>query len=319
MSHFVTVIGTIFIDCKGFAKQTYEAASRNLGSIQFVHGGVGRNVAENLANLDIVTSFVSTVDQSGIGNEVLTRLEKSGVQVANVKAIPVAGMGMWLAILDESGNLAGSISQMPNLDHLSDLLLSKADSIVQSSSHIVLEMDLNEPISSQIIQLAKKYKKPVYGIPGNLEVVLQYPTLLEGLACFICNHHEAGKLFLNELSELTPDAVLQLTKEYVQTSQLRSMVVTLGEKGSVYYDAIQQVGGFQPVFPVNLVDSSGAGDAFFSGTVMGLIRGFTLKESVVCGTKVAGWTIESEENNCQTLRQQTAYDPFFQFLSVPMV
>ncbi|RCW48035.1 pfkB family carbohydrate kinase [Paenibacillus prosopidis] len=89
-----------------------------------------------------------------------------------------------------------------------------------------------------------------------------------------------------------------------------SMVATLGEKGAVYYPQTKEV-GYQPVFPVKLVDSSGAGDAFFSGTVMGLVKGLSLKEAVICGTKVAGWTIESAENICPELPIRLKQDEFF--------
>ncbi|WJH35158.1 hypothetical protein N6H14_03425 [Paenibacillus sp. CC-CFT747] len=34
-------------------------------------------------------------------------------------------MGLWLAILDENGNLAGSISQMPELEHFERLVAEK--------------------------------------------------------------------------------------------------------------------------------------------------------------------------------------------------
>jgi len=53
----------------------------------------------------------------------------------------------------------------------------------------------------------------------------------------------------------------------------------LGSKGSVYYDTFSKTVGPQGVFPVNMVDSSGEGDVFFSGTVMGLIRELPLGRS----------------------------------------
>ena len=77
----IAVIGTVFIDCKGFAGKGYNPFGRNLGSVKFVHGGVGRNVAENLALLNQKILFVSTVDNSALGNEVIKRLRKSKVNL----------------------------------------------------------------------------------------------------------------------------------------------------------------------------------------------------------------------------------------------
>lgn len=312
MNPTVTVIGTIFIDCKGFAANVYRAAGRNLGQIQFVHGGVGRNVAENLASLQLNTTFVSTLDSTGMGREVSIRLQKSGINTNYLQERTHGGMGMWLAILDEKGNLAGSISQMPNLDYLDELLIAQADSIIRNSDHIVLELDLNETISRRIVETAARYNKPVYGIPGNLDVILKHPDLLHSLDCFICNDHEAGRLLNEPLEDASPERLIELLKHFVDSCSMRSMVITLGEKGSVFYDSASGSSGYQPVFPVELKDSSGAGDAFFSGTIMGLIRRLSLRDAVICGTKVAGWTIESAESTCLDLAQKAETDSFFQ-------
>ncbi|MDF2648849.1 MAG: psuK [Paenibacillus sp.] len=307
----VLVLGTIFIDCKGFAEQHYHPTTRNLGNIQFVHGGVGRNVAENLANLHVATCFASSVDASAIGKEVIERLRKSKVNTNYVIETKQLGMGMWLAILDEKGDLAGSISQMPDLTLLQDLISRKGKEMIGQSTHITLELDLNFQIAHSIIKLAVEEKKPIYGVPGNLDVLLRHRELLDHLDCFICNNFEADLFFELAFTNLTIAQKLESLIQFVDRTGMGSMVVTLGEKGAVYYNPQTKEMGYQPVFPVKLVDSSGAGDAFFSGTVMGLVKGLTLKEAVICGTKVAGWTIESTENTCLDLPTKIKEDEFF--------
>ncbi len=79
------------------------------------------------------------------------------------------------------------------------------------------------------------------------------------------------------------------------------MVVTMGSHGSVYYDGKNDSMGFCPPYPANVVDTSGAGDAFFSGTVMGLTRHLPLEEAVRYGAKLASMTIESKENSCPVM------------------
>lgn len=314
MSALVTVVGTIFMDCKGFAQTAYHPAGRNLGTVRFVHGGVGRNVAENLARLGVPVALASSVDASGLGDEIVGRLEQAGVRTEYVLRASSRGMGMWLAILDENGNLAGSISHMPDLDHFRELVASRGEQFVRQSSHIAIEMDLDEQITGRVIELARKHNRPVYGIPGNLDVISKHPELLRGMECFICNDIEGSKLTGTDLTQLDTAALRQRLAAFADSAGLRSMVMTLGAKGAVYYDAAAQQSGHQPVFPVRVVDTTGAGDAFFSGTVMGLVRGLPLRDAVVCGTKVAGWTIESAENNCQELGERVQQDELLQKL-----
>ena len=102
-------MGTVFVDCKGFSAVHYDPQGRNVGSVKFVHGGVGRNVAENIGRLGLPTSLVSSVDKGSIGNDVVDRLAASGVGSAFLARTDTGGMGMWLAVMDENGELAGSI------------------------------------------------------------------------------------------------------------------------------------------------------------------------------------------------------------------
>jgi pseudouridine kinase len=315
MSPSVFVIGTIFIDCKGFANNSYHPSTRNLGSIRFVHGGVGRNVAENLANLNVPTFLVSSVDTSAMGREVVDRLQKSKVKTDYLIASNDRGMGMWLAILDENGDLVGSVSQMPDLLLLQKNMITRGAEIFQQGTHLVLEMDLNIVIARSVIAAARYLSIPLYGIPGNLEVVLKNRDILDHLDCFICNNFEADLLIGKNFSNMDIDQKQKALIQFVDQTALQSMVITLGEEGSVYYDSGTKEAGYQPVFPVKMVDSSGAGDAFFSGTVMGLVRGLSLKEAVICGTKVAGWTIESKENICPDLSLKILLDEFFKNIS----
>jgi pseudouridine kinase len=307
----VLVIGTIFIDCKGFAKQNYHPSTRNLGIIQFVHGGVGRNVALNLANLNLSTCFVSSVDATAIGKEVVEKLHKSKVNTDDLIESKQLGMGMWLAILNEKGDLAGSISQMPDLTLLQEWITRKGKEMIQKSTHIALELDLNYQIAHSVIKLAEEEKKPIYGIAGNMDVILNHRELLNRLDCFICNNFEADLFLEQDFTNLNIDQKQESLIQFVDRMGMNAMVVTLGENGAVYYNSQTKEVGYQPVFPVKLVDSSGAGDAFFSGTVMGLVRGLSLKEAVICGTKVAGWTIESAENTDPELPIKIKQDEFF--------
>lgn len=312
----VLVIGTIFIDCKGFARQKYHPSTRNLGSIHFVHGGVGRNVAENLANLHVAASFVSSVDATAIGKEVVARLQKSNVKTDYLTETQQLGMGMWLAILDEQGDLAGSISQMPDLAFLQELISRKGKEMIGQSSHVALELDLNLQIAQSVIKLAEEQKKPVYGIPGNLDVILNHRELLQHLDCFICNNFEADQFLELDFTNMNIGQKQEALIQFVDRTGMGAMVVTLGEQGAIYYNPQTKESGYQPVFPVKLVDSSGAGDAFFSGTVMGLVKGLSLKDAVICGTKVAGWTIESTETTNLELPKLIEEDEFFANLAL---
>lgn len=54
----------------------------------------------------------------------------------------------------------------------------------------------------------------------------------------------------------------------------------------------------EPVSFVSMVDSTGAGDAFFSGAVAALSRGYAISQAVSIGTQLAATTLQVEESCC---------------------
>ena len=296
------VVGVSFVDVKGFPFAKYNPQGRNLGTVRIVHGGVSRNVAENFANLGMPVSFASMLEDTAFGRDVARRLNAAGADLSHTVMAEDNGLGMWLVVLDETGNLAGSISRMPDTAILEDYIERCGDEIVSGAENIVLEIDLSERIASVILSLAEKYGKKVYAIVGNMSVILAHPEFLRQTDCFICNEIEASRLFASDaVPAFSPEQMLEYLPTAARTAGIPSMVVTMGAHGAVYYDGPRDEAGICPVFPAIVVDTSGAGDAFFSGTVMGLTRQLPLSEAVRYGAKLAALTIGSEENSCPVI------------------
>lgn len=293
------VVGVTFVDIKGFPFAKYNPQGRNLGSVRIVHGGVSRNVVENFANLGMPVSFASMLEDTAIGRDVARKLTNAGADLRYTITAQDNGLGMWLVVLDETGNLAGSISRMPDTAILEDYISRCGEEIIAGAENVVLEIDLSERIASDVLTFAKKYNKKVYAIVGNMSVILAHPEFLRETDCFICNEIEAGRLFASEaVPEFSPEQMQEYLPTAARTAGIPSMVVTMGSHGAVYYDGETGEAGVCPPYPATVVDTSGAGDAFFSGTVMGLTRKQPLREAARYGAKLASLTIESTENAC---------------------
>ena len=231
--------------------------------------------------------------ESGKGREVREGLAALGVNVEHVIAAP-KGMGMWLAILDESGNLAGSISRQPDFSTLEAYLQENGDAIMATADGVALEFDMNAEISRLVMALAKKHNKPVYSIVGNMGVILRHPEFLHDVACFICNEMEAGRLFREDLTQLAPEAMLEALKRGSAVAGIPAMVITMGPHGAVYVDNTTGEFGYCPPMDVPVVDTTGAGDAFFSAAVAALMSGAPLSQAVQEGTHLAAQTLQVE-------------------------
>lgn len=291
------VIGVVFVDVKGFPHGKYIPNGRNIGDVKIVHGGVSRNVAQNLANVGNDVTFVTMFEPDALGSGVRANLAANGVDLTYAIEAP-AGMGMWLAVMDENGDLAGSISRQPDSSRLDALFQERGDEIMQNCDDVVLEIDMRASIADRVFELAEKHRRDIYVIVGNMGVILKRQTLLSRARLIVMNEIEAGLLFGCTLDPADPERVLEVTRIEAKKRDLKQIVVTLGVHGSIYFDSRNGDAGFVPAEPTRLVDSTGAGDAFFSGTVDGLIHGMSLRDACARGAHLASLTIQTEENTC---------------------
>ena len=292
----MVVVGAVFVDVKGFPEDNYIPTGRNAGRVEFVHGGVGRNVAEDIANVELRPRFVSLVDDNAEGEAVLKKLRNHKVNTDYVLSVP-DGMGMWLAVFDNSGDLAGSISKRPDPSALVQLLEEKGDEIFADADSIVVEIDLDKEVVKQVFKYAEKYHKKVYAVVANMSIASQRRDFLQSTDCFVCNVLEAGILFVTDFSQLSPEELCEELSRRVISARIPAVVVTMGSKGSLYAD-MQGNKGVCPAETVQVRDTTGAGDAFCAGVAMGLTYGKTMPEALEIGTRLAASVITVSENVC---------------------
>lgn len=296
MKNKIAVIGTVFMDIKGFSHSKYDPFGTNIGSIQFVHGGVGRNAAENLANIGMPVAFLSTIDVGASGDEIIEKLQHIGIDTNNTIRTENNGIGMWLAVLNEHGELVGSISQQPDLNLFCDHIKGIITDVLSDCSAVVLEIDTTRDIADCVFTAAKKKNLPVFAVVGNMSVILENTYFLSQTECFICNNIEAGKLIDIDLSYVTNNELMMYIKVISKKYSIKRIIITNGEKGSVYFDTYSDICGEQAAIKTEVIDTTGAGDAFFSGAVASLIKGYDMKKACETGSVLASQVIASDKS-----------------------
>ena len=294
--HGIIVTGATFVDVKGYPLGTYLPGGRNAGTVVQVHGGVSRNIAEDIANLELRPTYLTILDRSGISTDVRTRLEKHKVDMSYTQYAE-KGLGMWLAVFDSDGEVTASISQRPDLLPMCDLLDEKGDEIFSEADSVTLEVDMDPRLIKRILALAEKYEIPAFAVVSNMVIASQRRDFLKSIDCFVCNLQEAGMMFSVELDGMTPDQVREAVRERAALARIPRMVVTMGVDGAVWCDA-DGSSGICPSVQVDVVDTTGAGDSFFAGVAIGLTYGRTLPESCVIGSRLAASVIATRENVC---------------------
>lgn len=292
----IVVIGAVFVDIKGYPESTFIPAGRNVGRVEQIHGGVARNIAEDIANCELRPTFVSLVDDSGTGEDVIRKLKSHKVNTDYIRRTP-DGMGTWLAVFDNGGDVVASISKRPDLMPIASILEEKGDEIFRSADSVVLEIDIDKEIVKRVFQLAEKYGTKIYAGVANMSIAMERRDFLRNVDCFVCNLQEAGMLFSENLSGKTADEMVRIVADKTAAAGFRSLIVTMGGEGAVYADS-QGNAGHCPAWKVHVKDTTGAGDAFCAGVAVGLTYGKTLSEACQIGAQLAASVIVTSESVC---------------------
>ncbi len=292
----IVVIGTVFVDIKGYPLGRFIPAGRNAGRVVTVHGGVSRNVAEDIANVELAPTFISVVDESGISTDVIEKLKRHRVNTDYIVRTK-DGLGTWLAVFDNRGEVVASISKRPEVDAIGKVLDEHGDEIFAGADSIVVEIDMPPEILKRIFSLADKYEKAVYAVVANMSIALERRDYLKDTHCIVCNEQEAGLLFSENYEGISPEEMEAILRVRIRRAGFRSMVVTMGASGAVYAENGGE-SGICPSRETPVMDTTGAGDAFFAGIAIGLTYGKSLAEACRIGTCLAASVIATRESVC---------------------
>ena len=296
----IVVIGDVFIDIKGYSLSPYIPQGRNAGTVIQIHGGVARNVAENIANIELKPTFISAVDDNAMGDDVIQKLKRHKVETKYMKKVK-DGMGTWLAVFDHEGDVVASISKRPDHKPIEQILDEHGDEIFKDADSIAIEIDTDKEIVKKTFMYAEKYHKEVYALVSNMTIAVERRDFIRRTACFVCNQQEAGILFSDDYSGKTPEEMIPIISAKVQAARIPAMIVTMGADGAVYAN-LHGESGYCPARKLEVKDTTGAGDAFCAGAAIGLTYGKGLKEACEIGAMLAASVIVTSESVCPRFR-----------------
>jgi len=303
MSH-VLVVGAASIDTKGRANRAIQVGTSTQGAIRVSVGGVGRNIAENLARLGEPVILLSAVGDDGSGRRVLQQAAECGIDVSQVIVATSHRTAAYLAVLDETGNLAMSIDDMGiNRELITPNFVYRRRILFRDARMVVLDANLSPATLDTIFNLARRYGVPVCADPTTATLAPRLCSYLSALLLAAPNAAEAEALCGIKVTDRVSglEAAQKLVSLGVQIA-----IVTLGATGLVY--ATSQESGHVPAIECEIVDYTGAGDALTAAVVFGMLNDLPIDEAVRLGTSAAALTLQSRETVCPNLSLELLYD-----------
>jgi pseudouridine kinase len=301
----VLVIGSAGIDVKGRPLQELEWETSNLGRVRNSVGGVARNIAENLARLEVETILLTAVGGDSAGRSVLRKCNHAGINCSYVRAIPQGRTGMYMALLTPAGDLMAAITDFAIIEAVDPGYLTGHENLFADAALIVIDATLSAAALETVFELAGQYEVRVCVDPTNPAMAVKLCNYIDRMYMVSPNAAETTALCGLRDAAHDHETAIHAARHLVSLGS-RIAVVTLGERGLAYADG--SGGGFIPAINTRVVDPTGAGDAFSSAVIFGLLNDVSLDEAMRLGVTAASLTLQSVHTVLPNLSQELLYE-----------
>lgn len=304
----IVVIGGANFDIKGYSS-SYIKGSSSPGWIKESTGGVARNIAENLALLEQDVVLLTAVSSDHFGEQLKAETKAVGVDISHFKIISEQQnkTGVYLAHLDQNGNLIGAVNDMKILKEINNNYLNQKRKIIEKSSMVIFDTNLAESAISFLLKLVKDKKMPIIADAVSVEKAVKLKDKLVHLDYLRANLDEAEVLVglvKIEDSEAVQNIDLQtrikkIEEFYSENEYLPEMIISAGKNGVFHFSR----GGngaklkhFKAELVSNeeIVETTGAGDALTAGFAAAIMNENSVEEAIKLGMKASLLTIKSE-------------------------
>lgn len=278
----VCLIGASTVDYIATSKDRFILKNKNAGNIKISFGGVMRNVAYSLGLLNDKCIFLTPIGNDLYGIKNKEELENNNIRVISPKTDK--NSAIYLCLNDNDNDMICGLTDNEIFESLNLSFLKENESILSSADFLVIDGNLKEDCIEYIFNRFNN-KRIIAEAVSNLKAKKFLPYLNK-IYLLKCNNYEA-KTLLNEEDNNDLDILEKFLNKGV-----KNLVISQGSNDILYLD-----NGIKKSKEVNVIknikNTTGCGDALFSGVLHALINDKTLDEGILLGTKMAYLTLLS--------------------------
>jgi pseudouridine kinase len=282
------------MDIKARSAAPAAPATSNPGRSTMSAGGVGRNIAENLARLGTRTHLVAAVGRDALGDTLVRETSAAGVHLEYLHRTETP-TGTYTAVLDHDGELLIAVSDMAATAELGPTEVDAARDLIATAGLLVLDGNLAPRAIGYARDLAA-----AAGVRTIVEPVsVPKAAALAALPELFDAAHPLFAVTPNrdEVTALTglpseSDAELLAAAEQLHERGVQHVWIRLGRRGSLLSGP--QTAAWLPAGDVPVVDVTGAGDSLLAAFCHALLEGADPVDAARFGHAAAALTVTSE-------------------------
>ena len=250
------------------------------------NGGKGANQAAAAALLGVSVAFLGRVGDDEFGEPLIRALADKGIDASLIERVSDASTGAAFITVTPDGENAITVAPGANR-HLTPEDVDAASDAIQDARVLVAQMEIPVDTVLRAVEIAaEKGTRPLVNLAPPFEVPRE---LLERLDPLVVNEHEAAFLLGNSVEGV--EGALSAAPELLALGP-RSAVITVGEAGAVLADG--ESTEHLPAPKVDVVDTTGAGDAFVGALAVKLAHEAPLEEAVAYAVRAGAAAVTKE-------------------------
>lgn len=295
----IFAIGGANIDRKFHIAGHVQHSTSNPSTVTESVGGVARNIAENLGRFGNEVKLITLLGQDQ-GAKLIEKESHAFMNFDYVEVLPDVKTGSYSAVLDSNGELILAMADMSIYDSLLPSILKKHEPFLSNAKCIIVDLNCPKETVEYLQNLAFIRNIPFVIIPVSAPKIKNMPDNLKGVTYFICNRDEA-EAYLN-IKILSSEDYLSTVKMLMEKGA-NNVILTLGDQGAVVGSS-DGVSYLEAEKVTDIIDVTGAGDAFVGGFLHGILNEETFMSAVKFGQENAKKTLKSDK----TVRQNITID-----------
>ncbi|QUW21459.1 winged helix-turn-helix transcriptional regulator [Sporosarcina sp. Marseille-Q4063] len=299
----IVCIGGANTDRKARSDQEVRLYSSNPVKTTEVCGGVARNFAENLSRLGYNTSLMTSIGDDKEGDWLLQETKNHGVDVSQVWILQTERTGTYTTLLDENGETVVAMADMNIYEKITIPMIEEKWSYIVASQAVFMDTNISVECIDYVINRCRDENISLYIDPISSAKVNKLPHRLEGVEVLMLSQEEA-----EVLGEAKIDSIedCENTANKIRERGVQKVIILLSDQG-VYYSSPTESGHLSP-FKTEIVDVTGASDAFSSCTIYGLLHEESLLTACQLGLAGSALTLQTEESVSIHLRPEKIYE-----------
>lgn len=295
----IACIGGANLDRKARGKQQVRLQSSNPVTIMESCGGVARNIAENLGRLGCNTSLITSIGEDKEGEWLLQETKKHGVHISQVWRLPTQRTGTYTALLDIDGEMVVSLANMDIYDALTPEMFAEKWSHIAAAHVVFIDTNIPADCLAYIIERCREENILLFVDPVSSIKAKKLPQQLDGVEAILPNREEAELMAGMKIT--TIEECAEACRK-IRERGVKHVIVTLGEEG-IYYQS-DEVEEHMAPYPTEVVDVTGAGDAFASGLLYGIVNGESFQRACRLGLAASALTLQTEQSVSPLLKAE---------------